>query len=139
MSHLEETWPEPWPFDYPGDAGSRDGLWNGEFGALVRADQESYYVMDDRNNDEFDYFPFSGSAVDSSDFPTGRRGIGLQVGVRGYQWVNVQAEDILIVRYDIENVSDKDSDESRVRDVRGPCRWRPGRFCGRSGRFRASG
>ena len=108
MSHLEETWPEPWPFDYPGDAGSRDGLWNGEFGALVRADQESYYVMDDRNNDEFDYFPFSGSAVDSSDFPTGRRGIGLQVGVRGYQWVNVQAEDILIVRYDIENVSDKD-------------------------------
>ena len=108
MSHLEETWPEPWPFDYPGDQGSRDGLWNGEFGAFVRADQESYYVMDDRNNDEFDYFPFSGSVADSSDFPTGRRGIGLQVGVRGYQWVNVQAEDILIVRYDIENVSDKD-------------------------------
>ncbi len=108
MSHLEDTWPEPWPYDYPGDRGARDGLWNGEFGAFVRADQESYYVMDDRNNDEFDYFPFVGSSADSSDYPLGRRGIGLQVGVRGYQWVNVQAEDILIVRYDITNVSDKD-------------------------------
>ena len=108
MSHLEETWPDRWPVDYPGEPGSRDGLWNGEFGAFVRADQESYYVMDDRNNDEFDYFPFTGSSADSADFPVGRRGLGLQVRVRGYQWVNVQAEDILIVRYDIENVSDKD-------------------------------
>jgi hypothetical protein len=108
MNHLEETWPQQWPVDYPGEPGSRDGLWNGEFGAFPRADQESYYVMDDRSNDEFDYFPFTGSAVDSSDFPVGRRGLGLAVRVRGYQWVNVQAEDILIVRYDIENVSDKD-------------------------------
>ncbi len=107
MSHIEETWPRQWPYDYPGDPGSRDGRWNGEFGAFTRADQESYYVMDDRNNDEFDYFPFVGSAQDSADFPVGRRGLGLQVRVRGYQWVNVQAEDILIVRYDIENVSDK--------------------------------
>ncbi|NNF04592.1 MAG: hypothetical protein HKN17_09000, partial [Rhodothermales bacterium] len=108
MSHLEETWPDSWPVDYPGVPGSRDGRWNGEFGAFLRADQESYYQMDDRNNDEFDYYPFIGSSVDSSDYPDGRRGLGLQVAVRGYQWVNVQAEDILIVRYDIENVSDKE-------------------------------
>ncbi len=108
MSHLNETWPRSWPYDYPGDPGARDGLWNGEFGAYTRADQESYYVMDDRNNDEFDYYPFTGSAEDSADYPVGLRGLGLEVQVRGYQWVNVQAEDILIVRYDIKNVSDKE-------------------------------
>ncbi len=111
MSHKPETWPEHWPYDYPGVEGSRDGLWNGEFGSYVRADQESYYVMDDRNNDEFDYFPFVGSSEDSMDFPVGRRGLGLEVKVRGYQWAQVEAEDILIVRYDIANVSDKDLDK----------------------------
>ena len=108
MSHLISTWPASWPHDYPGEPGSRDGMWNGEFGSFTRADQESYYVMDDRNNDEFEYYPFVGSAQDSADYPTGFRGLGLEVGVRGYQWVNVQAEDILIVRYDIKNTSDKD-------------------------------
>ena len=111
MSHMPETWPKSWPHDYPGDPGARDGRWNGEFGAYPRADQESYYVMDDRNNDEYDYYPFTGSAEDSADYPVGRRGLGLEVAVRGYQWVNVQAEDILIVRYDITNVSDKDLDK----------------------------
>ena len=107
MSHMPDTWPSSWPYDYPGDPGERDGRWNGEFGAYTRADQESYYVMDDRNNDEYDYYPFTGSAADSTDL----RGLGLEVAVRGYQWVNVQAEDILIVRYDITNVSDKDLDK----------------------------
>ncbi len=104
MSHMEDTWPAHWPHDYPGDEGERDGRWNGEFGAYTRADQESYYVMDDRNNDEYPYYPFTGSAADSTNL----RGLGLEVAVRGYQWVNVQAEDILICRYDIRNVSDKD-------------------------------
>ena len=111
MSHKSETWPSVWPYDYPGLPGSRDGLWNGEFGAYTRADQESYYVIDDRNNDEFDYYPFTGSSTDSMDYPFGRRGLGLEVKVRGYQWVQVEAEDILIVRYDITNISDKDLDK----------------------------
>ncbi len=108
MSHKPETWPSAWPHDYHGTAGSRDGLWNGEFGAYTRADQESYYVMEDRNNDEFEYYPFIGSPDDSAAFPVGRRGLGLEVSVRGYQWVQVEAEDILIVRYDIKNASHKD-------------------------------
>ncbi|MEA3286056.1 MAG: hypothetical protein U9Q77_01585 [Candidatus Marinimicrobia bacterium] len=107
MSHKAETWPLNWPYDYPGDQGSRDGLWNGEFGAYTRADQESYYVMDDRDNDEFEYYPFIGSSVDSAGYPNGRRGLGFEVKVRGYEWAAVEAEDILIVRYDIANVSDK--------------------------------
>lgn len=108
MSHKPETWPASWPVDYPGVPGSRDGLWNGEFGAYTRADQESYYVMDDRDNDEYEYYPFIGSSVDSSGYPNGRRGLGFEVKVRGYQWAAVEAEDILIIRYDIGNVSDKD-------------------------------
>lgn len=111
MSHMPETWPSEWVHDYPGSAGSRDGLWNGEFGAYTRGDQESYYVIDDRNNDEFNYFPYEGSAEDSAGFPNGRRGLGLEVKVRGYQWVQVEAEDILITRYDISNISDKDLDK----------------------------
>ncbi len=105
MSHKPETWPTSWPHDYPGAPGSRDGFWDGEFGSYVRADQESYYVMDDRNNDEFSYYPFLN---DTAGYPNGRRGLGLEVKVRGYQWAQVEAEDILIVRYDIQNVSDKD-------------------------------
>ncbi|MEN8191295.1 MAG: hypothetical protein ABFS12_00680 [Bacteroidota bacterium] len=108
MSHKPETWPSNWIHDYPGTAGSRDGLWNGEFGAYTRADQESYYVIDDRNNDEFEYYPFNGSSEDSAGFPNGRRGLGLEVKVRGYQWVQVEAEDILISRYDITNISHQD-------------------------------
>lgn len=111
MSHKPETWPKTWIYDYAGTEGSRDGLWNGEFGAYTRADQESYYVIDDRNNDEFDYYPFVGNPEDSVGFPNGRRGLGLEVKVRGYQWVQVEAEDILITRYDIQNVSDKDLDK----------------------------
>lgn len=117
MSHLPETWPEYWPPDsYPGDdrgpndlrPGARAGLWNGEFGAFVRADQESYYVMDDRNNDEFLYFPFTGSSLDSLPWPDGRRGLGLEVEVRNLQWADILAEDIIISIYQLKNVSDKD-------------------------------
>ncbi|MCB0312053.1 MAG: hypothetical protein KDH84_02115, partial [Calditrichaeota bacterium] len=59
ISHRKETWPEYWPAgSYPGDnrvegdefPGVRSGRWNGEFGSYIRADQESYYVMDDREN-----------------------------------------------------------------------------------------
>ncbi|MCH8927384.1 MAG: hypothetical protein IIB39_01555 [Candidatus Marinimicrobia bacterium] len=105
MSHLPETWPFDWPDgSFPGEAGTRRNKWNGLFGAFVRADQESYYVIDDRSNDEFPYFPF--------DDPTpflqgGSQGVGLQVEVRNFQWSNPLAEDILISIYQIKNVSGK--------------------------------
>jgi hypothetical protein len=67
QSNLPETWPSYWPVgSYPGDMreegeavpGTRAGLWNGAYGAFLRGDQESYYVADDRDNDEFPYYPF---------------------------------------------------------------------------------
>jgi len=109
ISHRRETWPEYWPVGtYPGDdrkegeerPGVRAGRWNGEYGAYIRADQESYYVMTDRENDEFEYYPVD----DTRPWPNGRRGLGLITSVRNYQWNARLAEDILISIYDITDV-----------------------------------
>ena len=106
MSHLPETWPFDWPAgSFPGEPGTRRNKWNGLFGAFARADQESYYVIDDRSNDEFPYFPFPENAAPFLE--GGRRGVGLQVEVRNFQWSNPLAEDILISIYKIKNVSQK--------------------------------
>ena len=113
MSHLPETWPFDWPEgSHPGDAGTRRNKWNGLFGAFVRADQESYYVMDDRSNDEFPYFPFPENALPFLE--GGRRGVGLEVDVRNFQWSNPLAEDIIITIYRIKNVSQKPLDKNIV-------------------------
>ena len=101
INTIEDSWPESWP--------NRDedwnGYWNGAYGKYVRADQESYYVMDDQFNDEFFYFPFTGSAEDSA-----KRGLGIKLDTRIYQWNHPAAEDIIIITYLIENVSDKTLD-----------------------------
>ncbi|HQV33384.1 MAG TPA: hypothetical protein PKV71_15970, partial [Calditrichia bacterium] len=108
ITHRKETWPEYWPVgSYAGDprqpgdrfGGPRAQKWNGEFGAYIRADQESYYVMDDRENDEFDYYPFG----DPRPWPDGRRGLGITTEARVYQWNARLAEDIMIAIYDITN------------------------------------
>ncbi|MFA6457450.1 MAG: hypothetical protein WCW40_11560 [Bacteroidota bacterium] len=116
MTHLKQTWPKMWPPQtFPGDTRSendslvpsiRDGRWNGEFGAYVRADQESYYAADDRENDEFSYYPFEDS-LSKRPYPNGRRGLGITVETRGYQWSSRLAEDILINIFDITNFGKK--------------------------------
>ncbi|MEM6286984.1 MAG: hypothetical protein AAF845_07490 [Bacteroidota bacterium] len=79
--------------DDPGWCGS----WNGFFGKRPNADQESYFVMDDQLYDAFAFFP------DSRDRT--RRGLGLRVEVRGFQWANPQAQDVIFWHYDIVNES----------------------------------
>jgi hypothetical protein len=124
MSHLVETWPEFWPVGtYPGDdripgenrPGLRSGRWNGQFGAFVRGDQETYYKADDRDNDEFPYYPFidpETGEVDRRDWKEGgRRGIGIEASARQYQWNNILAEDIFIAQYEITNISRNDIPE----------------------------
>jgi hypothetical protein len=91
MSDNRETWPKSWPDK---DA-SWDGFWNGQYGKYARADQESYFRMNDYFNDEFAFFP---DPADSS-----KRGLGVEVEVRGYQWAHPAAEDILIWTYWITN------------------------------------
>ena len=119
MSHLRETWPEWWPpQSYEGDdrpigderPGPAAGRWNGEYGYYVRADQESYYLMDDHENDEFDYYPFNLPGTNEPDtrpWPDGRRGLGITIKVRNYQWNARLSEDLLISIYDVTNYGKK--------------------------------
>ncbi|MEM0961061.1 MAG: hypothetical protein AAGK21_00810 [Bacteroidota bacterium] len=85
--------------DDPGWCGS----WNGFFGKRPNADQESYFVMDDNLYDAFAFFP------DSRDRT--RRGLGLRVEVRGFQWSNPQAQDVVFWHYDIVNESTTQYDD----------------------------
>jgi len=101
MSHLPDSWPiGGWP-DHPDWVDpSGKTQWNGYFGrGIMNADQESYFVADDQWDDEFNaYFK-----PDQRD--TSRHGMGLEMAVRGFQWSNFLAEDVLFWLYDITNVS----------------------------------
>ncbi len=72
------------------------GSWNGYFGKRPNADQESYFVMDDDYYDRWDHF-----FPDYRD--STRRGLGLRVEVRGFQWANPQATNVIFWHYDITN------------------------------------
>lgn len=107
ISNDPRTWPESWP-DKENDAfdpGWR-GSWNGYFGKRANADQESYTVMDDDFYDAWDFYP------DSRD-PT-RRGLGLRVEVRGFQWANPQAQNVIFWHYDITNEGTTDYNENII-------------------------
>lgn len=111
MSHLPETWPNSWPdyptFSYSGPPIIIDGVdvtpkvdWNGYFGrAQINADQESYFWMDDFADLEFQ---LRHQFVPDADNP-GRTGHALQVSVRGLQWANFLAEDVIFWLYNITN------------------------------------
>lgn len=91
-----DSWPSRWP-DRPDWIDPRSGVpfWNGQYGAYNRATQESYFRMNDDANDEFSFYP---DPADSS-----KRGLGLEVEARGYQWADPAAEDIIIFTYWITN------------------------------------
>jgi len=107
MSHLPETWPPQWP-DFPtwtysgapGKTYTPTVDWNGYFGrAQFNADQESYWWMDDNNDEKM--FRTYGFLCDSTD--TTRRGQGLQVVCRGMQWSNFLAQNVVFWLYNIKN------------------------------------
>lgn len=79
-------------------------LWNGlDTLGQVSADLEAFWVMDDRDNDEFEYYPF---IEDSS-----RRGLGVELHCRLMQFSASLAEDIIFYIIEIKNVSDKRLDK----------------------------
>ncbi len=106
---IPDSWPLFWPdklqdVDDPGWAGS----WNGYFGKNVKnADQESYFVMDDNNDREFNHKsagdPSSGRVFSPDSTDSFRYGMGLSVAVRGLQWSHFLAEDAIFWLYDVTN------------------------------------
>ncbi len=107
ISNDARTWPSSWPdrLDDITDPGWA-GAWNGYFGKRPAADQESYTVMDDDFYDAWLYHP------DSRD--STRKGLGLRVEVRGFQWANPQAGNVIFWHYDITNESTTDYDKNIV-------------------------
>ncbi len=92
MSDDPDTWPSTWPDK---DA-SWDGFWNGFFGKGVQnADLETYFVFDDDPDEEWDFFPDPSNPE--------RRGMGIEVAARLFQWSQVLAEDVIFAVYFISN------------------------------------
>lgn len=107
ISSDPRTWPDAWPdkADDPDDPGWA-GSWNGYFGKQIVADQESYMVMDDDFYDAWQYYP------DSRD--STRHGLGLRIEVRGFQWANPQARNVVFWHYDITNEGTTDYDDNII-------------------------
>jgi hypothetical protein len=102
LSNLKKTWPTYWPDKMNDPDPGWPGEWNGYFGkGQIKADQESYWVADDYQNDagDFVYHP------DSTDLD--RRGVGFRIYYRYLQWSNPLVEDVLFTIYDIENIGTK--------------------------------
>jgi hypothetical protein len=93
-----DSWPRTW---YNPSTGKY--VWPGYLSQdVMSSDLEVFWAMDDRFNTEFQYFP---SLSDSS-----RKGIGVQVDGRAFQWSNALAENTIFFVYTITNTSDKPLD-----------------------------
>lgn len=87
--------PDSWPEGFY-NANLRSYVWPGALGqGATNADKETFYVMDDRDNKEFKYYPYPNDSL--------RQGLGLEVEGRYYQWSNAQAEDAIFLIYKIKN------------------------------------
>jgi hypothetical protein len=135
MSNKPDSWPpEGWPLT--GFTKVWPGEWNGRFGrGVMKAALESYFVSNDaqdmeaviqRNDPEEKlitlgprYLPRPGRTIGDvypelstiqKGLPWG--GLGLRYEVRGYQWANNEAQDIVFWEYNISNISDYDLPKS---------------------------
>lgn len=93
-----DSWPREW---YNPTLGQY--VWPGflKQGA-TNADMETIWAMDDRNNRRYEYYPYKDDRT--------RKGIGIKIEGRAFQWANAQAENVLFVVYTITNISDYDID-----------------------------
>lgn len=93
-----DSWPRDWYNETLGEYVWPGYLIQGE----NNADLETFWVMDDRDNREFKYYPFKND--------TTRKGLGIQIQGRAFQWSNSLAANAIFFVYTITNVSDKDLD-----------------------------
>jgi hypothetical protein len=101
MSNNKTTWPSTWPDK---DA-SWNGSWNGYFGKKKSADLETYFVMDDNNDERFNFAPNNPRNIAFKPDSTNpsRNGMGLTVKVRALQWAQFLAQDNIFWLYEITN------------------------------------
>jgi hypothetical protein len=93
-----DSWPRSW---YNPTLGQY--VWPGYLSQNVtNADLEVYWAMDDRHNKEYQYYPFPDD--------TTRKGLGIQIDGRAFQWSNALAENTIFFVYTITNVSGNDLD-----------------------------
>ncbi len=91
--------PSSWPSSWPGKDAGWNNTWDGYFGLnQFNADQEVLYVMDDVWNKEYPFYPYA------SD--TTRRGLGMQIETRLFQWAHPLAKDILFIHFQVSNAGD---------------------------------
>jgi hypothetical protein len=99
----ETSWPVSWPdiADPSSPLFSADGWagdWNGYFGRnKYNADEESYFVADDYQKQEFPAF-----RADTNDVSRG--GLGIRMSVRGFQWSKGLVQDALFTVTDLKNI-----------------------------------
>ncbi|NQV37091.1 MAG: hypothetical protein HQ509_03685 [Candidatus Marinimicrobia bacterium] len=112
MSTDPTTWPPYWP-DKTADLSDPGwpGSWNGYFGKdLQNIQQESYYIMDDANDEEFNFAQYNAHGVSfkPSTIDPEMTGLGLEVKVRGMQWQQFLAQDCIFWLYEVTNKSTTD-------------------------------
>ncbi len=94
-----DSWPESWFNETLGRY-----VWPAFLGDdATTPDEEVFHIMDDFDNAEFDYFPFPDD--------TTKRGLGLELQVRIFQFNNPLAEDLIFLVYTITNISSKPLDK----------------------------
>ncbi len=93
-----DSWPQSWYNPVLGKY-----VWPGYLSQdSPSADLEVFWAMDDRFNMEFPYYPFPNDST--------RKGIGVEVDGRAFQWSNALAENTIFFVYTITNVSPKNLD-----------------------------
>ena len=96
-----QSWPiEGWNDPVANSWKDEDGntQWFGFFGrGIFNADQESFFESDDQWDDEFN----ATFNPDSNDVT--RKGMGLRMRQRGFQWASFLAEDAIFWLYEINN------------------------------------
>src|SRR5262249_19633241 len=107
ISSDPRTWPNQWP-DKTGDVADPgwQGAWDGYFGKRPAADQESFVVLDDNYYDSFGFQPDS--------LCPDRYGLGMRIEVRGFQWANPQAGNVIFWHYDITNEGTTNYDDNII-------------------------
>ncbi|MXW63495.1 MAG: hypothetical protein F4Y00_02020 [Bacteroidetes bacterium SB0662_bin_6] len=112
--------PDPWPEDWY-NVNLAEYVWPGALQqGASNADKEALYFMNDYSNREYAYLPFPGDST--------RKGLGLEVETRLYQWSNPLAEDAIFLVYKITNKSEKNLERVRFGmwgdpHVGGPSDW----------------